>query len=499
MIIIASEQAMDRLLLVKSMMLVQTRTYLFAFLSAICNVLFTLGLPGAGAQTTSTVASVSASTEYKEDDYHLLKPIVWGDNRVYKLQFGGEVRARGEYRDNFDLEDSDDSGNDGFGFLRTRTNFDLTYGTLVRAFVEILDAREIDADREQNQEDYVDLHQAFLDLKQPHEGPWTLRLGRQEMDLGRDNRLTQASGWSNLRQRFDGVRAMYRTKKLDAELFLLHPNSYKRRRGNDIITGHGRPRNEEYYYGAYITSRHLTPHTLEAYFLGLTDKDSHRTFDPNRKSEDGTYGSSNRYTVGSVLYGPLYESDDGELSYTGEGAFQFGRYSKDQIRSYFLRGDLTYEWKRPWKPTLGLVGTLASGDRDPDDGINGGFDNLYGSNHSPYGIMDFVRPGNLRELALIGKIQPTKKLSFQAEAHSYWLDSKTGEGIDAPGEDGIRDVSGRSGRDIGQEVSLSAEYQHSKRLTFEAGAARFFPGAFPAAQGRNDAANFFFLQTRYRF
>ncbi len=457
--------------------------------------------PPASPETTSTISTDAGSTESKEkeDEYHLFKPMVWGAEQEYNLQVGGEVRARAEYRDNFDLNDSNNSSNDGLGFLRTRINFDLTYGTVVRAFVEFVDARVIDAKQEQNQEDHGDLHQAFLDFKQPGNGPWALRVGRQELSLGRDKRLVDASNWSNLRRRFDGVTAMYRTEDLDADLFVLHPNYYERRRGDDIITGRGRPRQDEFLYGAYTTSRHFKPHTLESYFLGHTDKDSHRTYAPDRKSEDGTYGSANRYTVGSVLYGPLRETDAGTLSYTAEGAFQFGRYSKDQIRAHFLRGDLTYEWEQPWKPSLGLVGTLASGDDDPNDGVAGGFNNLFGTNHSPYGIIDFVRPRNLRELALIGKIQPTKKLSFQAEAHSYWMDSKKDEWSNGPGENAIRDITGRSGSAIGQELSLTAEYQSSKCLTYESGVARFFPSTFPAASGRSDPANFFYFQTRYRF
>src|SRR5690606_22487629 len=134
------------------------------------------------------------------------------------------------------------------------------------------------------------------------------------------------------------------------------------------------------------------------------------------------------------------------------------------------------EWNRQWKPTLGVVGTLASGDRDPGDGVAGRFSPLFGSSHSPYGIMDFVRAQNLRELAVVGSIQPTEKLTIEAEAHTYWLDSKTDSFPNGPGRGSLRDRSGGSGREIGQEVSLTAEYKLNKRTTLEAGAAHLFPG-----------------------
>jgi len=442
---------------------------------------------------------LSTETEEQTDDgEHLFKPIKWGADNEYKLQFGGETRIRGEYRNNFDLNDSVNR-DDGLGFMRTRINFDLTYKSCVRAFVELMDSREFDSLIDQRQQVPVDLHQAYLDFMQPDDGPWTLRLGRQELDLGRDRRLAEASNWNNLRRHYDGVKAMYRTEKLDLDLFVLQPNYYERRRGDQIITERGRRRDEEFFYGAYLTSRHMTSHTLEAYFLGLSDRETRRTGASERTSEDGTFGSLHRYTIGSVLYGTLRESEKGELTYTTEGAWQFGRNAKDDIRAYFLRGDLTYEWKRRWKPAVGVVGTLASGDRDPNDGRAGTFDPLFGASHSPYGIMDFVRAENLRELSVFGRLDPTDKLNLQAELNSFWLDSKTDSWSNAPREGSLRDPSGRSGREIGQEISLVAEYEYSKRITFEAGAAHFFPGEFPAAQGRNDGANLFYLQTRIRF
>lgn len=427
----------------------------------------------------------------------------WGPENEWKLQPGGEVRARAEYRKNFNMM-SRRRDDDLLGFLRTRINAELTYRSVVRTFIEMLDGREIGARHQNQQESYADLHQAYVDLplspgaQTLKEAAWSIRLGRQEIDLGRDRRLSEASGWANLRRRFDGARAMYRTPLFDLDLFAAQPNYYERRRGDDVITRNGRRREDEWFYGAYATSRHPSPHTVEAYFLGLSDREHRRTL-PVRRSEDGTYGTSDRYTIGSVLYGPLHEDERGELAYTAEGAYQFGHSSKDPVSAFFLRGDTTYTWKRPWKPSLGLVGTLVSGDKNPTDGRNNRFDMLFGSQHSPYGITDFVRSRNFRELAIVGKMQPTKKLSLQAEGHAFGLDSKTDSWTNAPGEPALRDKTGRSGRSIGQEVSLVAEYKYSERLSLEAGAAHFFPGSFPGAFGRNDGANFFYLQTRWRF
>ena len=437
---------------------------------------------------------------------HLTPPFIWGAENEYHMQVGGEVRARLESHRNYDLDRSKSrhGDNDTVGFLRTKLNFDLTYRSVVRAFVEVLDARELGAAIEYGQESFADLQQAFLDVPlgagaNLRNTRWTARIGRQEMNLGRDKRLVEASGWNNLRRRYDGVDLLYRTPRLDLDLFFVQPEYYERRRGDDTITRNGRRRSDEYFYGAYAVTRDFAPYTVEAYFLGLSDRDDHRTFAPRRTSEDGTFGTSDRYTVGSAVYGPIYESLRGRLDYTLEGAYQFGHNSKDPISAWFLRGDTTYTWKTPWTPKLGLVGTLASGDRDPGDGRAGQFSNLFGSNHSPYGIMDVVRPRNLREVALVGSLQPTKKITLEAQAHAYWMDSKTDTGLQVPGQPALRDKNGQSGRGLGQELSLTAEYKHSETLSFEAGAAHLFPGDQPRSLGRDSGASFFYLQTKWSF
>ncbi|MGB9690826.1 MAG: alginate export family protein, partial [Candidatus Sumerlaeaceae bacterium] len=138
-----------------------------------------------------------------------------------------------------------------------------------------------------------------------------------------------------------------------------------------------------------------------------------------------------------------------------------------------------------------IEGNLASGDRRFGDGENNTFNPLFGSSHTPYGIIDFVRLQNLREVALNYSIEPTSKLKLQAEAHHYWLDSRTDAWFGGPG---LRDKTGQSGRDLGDELSLVAKYKLTKRVSLEGGFSHFFPGNFPRKAGKTDGANFFYLQ-----
>lgn len=435
-----------------------------------------------------------------EDKPHILPPFTFGPNNEYKLQFGGDVRFRFEDHHNYDLR-RQTGDNDKLGLLRSRINWDLTYCSFVRAFVEVMDSREIDAAISQNAEDYFDLHQLFLELKDPAGGPWSIRAGRQILDLGKDNRLVQSSNWSNLPRTHDGLRLMYRSQDLDNDTILLHPDYYEHANGVDVVTGHERPRRDEWFYGSYFTLKQFKPHTIEAYFLGLSDTNNHRTFPRPVKSEENKFGTTDRYTIGSALYGPLWKRDGvGTLSYGTDAAYQFGHRSNDEIHAYMLHGDLDYQWEKQWKPKVSLVGNIASGDRQKGDGESNTFNPLFGSTHGPYGIIDFVRLQNLRELALVGSVEPTEKWKAQLELHRFWLDSPTDAWYDARGNTVARDATGHSGSGLGDEIDAILTYKMNKFVTLEGGAAHWFGnGDFADGTHRGDAANFLYLQTSISF
>src|SRR5665811_552377 len=62
---------------------------------------------------------------------HLIPPMVFGCNDEWKIQIGGEERARFESRRNFDHRKWI-ADNDNLGQIRTRLNVDATYQSLFR-------------------------------------------------------------------------------------------------------------------------------------------------------------------------------------------------------------------------------------------------------------------------------------------------------------------------------------------------------------------------------
>ncbi len=429
------------------------------------------------------------------EEGHLLPPVVWGANNQWQLQVGADQRVRWERRDNYDLTKRQ-ADNDDLAFERTRVNMDLSYRSLWRIYAELADARQVGARTDVKQEAYWHLHQLFLETRLREGAAWSVRVGRQSLSFG-EKRLLDYTSWGNLPALHDGVRLRYKTDSVDANFFVVQPTTYMRRHKPSPTTDEPHPLNHTWLYGTYTTLSWWKPHEVDFYVLGYSDRAKERTFPSTVKGEAGEFGTSSRYTLGSRLRGPIWKQPrKGALGYGLEAAWQWGNVAKDDVRAYMLHADLNYTWDKPWKPKLTLEGNLASGDRRFGEWTNNTFSPLFGTSHTPYGIIDFTRLQNLRELALLFSVQPTEKLKLQAEAHHYWLDSRTDGWYGGPK---LRDKTGQSGRDLGDEISLVATYKLSRRVTLEGGVAHFFPGNFPRKFGRNDGANFAYLQYEIKF
>lgn len=434
---------------------------------------------------------------------HLVPPLVWGADQQWKLQFGGSVQWRNEYRHNFDMR-SAIPDNDHLSFVRTYVNLDLTYRQIVRTFFELMDARTWDANTDQMQTAHWHVQQLYIELKDAPNSPWTLRLGRQRLPIISEGYVWGLPPveyyWWNFVPVFDGAMLDYKTQDVQAHWFLLQPLTFATLRDGVMTTGRPREIDRMWHYGFYSQWKRWAPHTVDLFVLGLSDQDEDRTWPAPNLSEQRRNGTTNRYTVGMALRGPIRTFERGTLGYGLAGAYQFGNWSNNAIRAGMLHADLNYTWDHhPWKPKLTLLANLATGDRKPGDDENNRFNPLFGASHYGYGVIDFFRLSNMREVGLQYDVAPHEKLRVRAEYHHFWLDSRTDAWGSPLGLVFGRDPSGGSGREAGDELDLTFTVKHSKRWQSELGMAYFFPGNFAKKQGRNDGAHFLFLQTVYKF
>jgi hypothetical protein len=150
---------------------------------------------------------------------------------------------------------------------------------------------------------------------------------------------------------------------------------------------------------------------------------------------------------------------------------------------------------------------FATGDKDPTDGNNESFQNLFPSNHAHYGYMDEFGWRNLHNLRLQLTAQPTKKVSVEASFHAFWLAETTdywyrANGLSTtrtrtPGGADVRTIGASSF--AGTEVDLAFTWKATDWLTVHGGYSHFFAGDYLEDTGPGDDADFAYLQAALAF
>lgn len=191
----------------------------------------------------------------------------------------------------------------------------------------------------------------------------------------------------------------------------------------------------------------------------------------------------------------------GKTVLDAEGAVQYGSSNGRDQRAWAWHVGV----KEPILPktTLGIEGNAASGGGNATTSRT--FDNLYPSNHDLYGLADLVGWKNMNELAVKLENHPMKSLTLRAEAHSFSLRDNSDGWYNALGSVNVgsggplKDPTGASGGDLGQEYDLLATYSWKHVGSFMAGIAFFEPGHFVANLGNSSQLTYGFLQYRLQF
>ena len=140
----------------------------------------------------------------------------------------------------------------------------------------------------------------------------------------------------------------------------------------------------------------------------------------------------------------------------------------------------------------------ASGDEDPFDGRNEGFDTLYGERRfdfAPQGIWGLFARGNLRTPGVRMTFAPQPRWQAMLSYRKFELDSAT----DAWSGVGLRDLTGQAGRSLGRQLEGSFTWTAIRdRLTVETGVAHLWAGRFlreTAQPFHGDPAYFYLVLT----
>lgn len=436
---------------------------------------------------------------YQPDFFDPIKNIHLG--RDWKLSLGGEIRERMESDTNRNFGASDPT-QDTYLLHRTILFANVQYRKLFRAYIEMIDAQCYQRDLPQSpgQENQFDLNQAFFDFRLLGENqPLAIRVGRQEMSYGRQ-RIIGQSDWTNAPRRFDGVKLMYQSSKLDVDLFYMRPIIFRNapfraplspRVDEGLNRKPDHYREQQHFYGLYSTYKGIKDHRLEWYFLGLQDDNGDRSF----ANVNGHLGNLKVFTWGSRFSG----NADG-FDYDLEGAVEHGHFAGDDLHAWMVATDDGYTWDSvPWQPRLGMGFDYARGDRNPRDHAVQTYLLQFPTGHSVLGYIDLVGRQNIIAPNVNFSFKPMNNLTATMFYYHFWLDSNVDALYNTSGTPSRRNATGSSGNDVGDEFDVTLKYDLDAHSSLLFGYSHFWPKNFIETTGTSEDADFLYLQYLFKF
>lgn len=417
---------------------------------------------------------------------------VSGSHRVRYETLDGQFRAGG-------------SGGDQALALQTLLLTDIG-GQSLGVVLEGVDSRVYLADSgtptDNRLVDAVDVLQAHVRWRPewPGGGTNVIRVGRETLDLG-GRRLVARNAFRNTINAFTGIDAFWQgAGGASLRGFYLLP---VRRLPEDLESGR---RNEvvadtqsfdQQLYGAFAdlpVPGRWEGIRFEGYYLRLLEE------------AEPWLARRRLHTPGvRVLRPPA----TGRVDFEWESDVQFG---SSRVRSgagpdldhfahhHHLGAGYTFDVA--WRPRLGVRYDYASGDADPNDRDNGRFDTLFGARRWEFGPTDIfgaVARANLNSPEYSVSVRPSGTLELSVSHRWVWL----AEARDAWTAGGVRDVTGASGTEVGQQVDLRIRWDAVPRsVRFDAGLAHLFAGEFlrraPNSTRQGDA-NFVYVEVGWAF
>jgi hypothetical protein len=404
------------------------------------------------------------------------------------FDFGGQVRFRYEYDDGFSVKGYDPGGHDQLLLERVRLDLSTKFWGKPRLFLQLQDAHAFltrlgpsDFPQSSPIEDTLDIRQLHLEWLKIRGSPFGFRIGRQEISYG-DQRVFGPGNWGNTgRFAWDAAMLKIDTKAFASDLWV---GKYLR------YQSHEWPDRDVDHFMTFVNYTQIKnlPCRLDLFYVLKYD---------NSGKVVGERGTGNllSHTVGFQAEGQAF---DDVLDAGATFAAQFGRYGADRLRAFGASGKLGATAPLAWRPRLGGQFTWGSGDKDPDDGVHGTFDGVFGGRDiSFYGYLNLFFWANLRDYEVDFSIRPRRALALYVEYHHFTLD----ESRDAWYTTGLkpyrRDAMGHSGTTLGDELDVRAVWTSRNHLELMGGYGRFFPGPFVKNTGAAIPANWYFSQIAY--
>ncbi|MDA3843126.1 MAG: alginate export family protein [Candidatus Kapabacteria bacterium] len=292
----------------------------------------------------------------------------------------------------------------------------------------------------------LDLHQAYVKLKDPFGIPMSIQAGRFEMSYG-TQRFIGAVGWHYVGRSFDGARVSFKAY-FDIDVFATTHSEFVGYIGNPkpdaYATNYGNSENRYSMYGFWAQKQICEYQKIDLFAFN----------DRNRAAE------INRYTFGINHFGTF-----GDLSTIVEAGYQTGTIVETDIAAYLASVQAKY---KIGTFSVGAGFDMLSGNDTEEADTYNAFLTNYGTNHKFYGFMDYFIhvPNNtgdmgLNDMYLMLNYNPKDcKFKFGANFHLF-----------ATNQSDLADENA-----LGNELDLTIKYMFTKGTTIVWGGSVFMPG-----------------------
>ena len=195
-----------------------------------------------------------------------------------------------------------------------------------------------------------------------------------------------------------------------------------------------------------------------------------------------------------------YSGKTKHYTYAAEGALQFGKTGSKDVNAFFLHARAV----RPIDAKFGIYAeaNVASGGGNTDETRT--FDPLYGTAHSPYGLLDIQGLRNVQQFEIGATYKLKPNLSGLISFNNYALYDKSdgwygGQSINKRPGGTFVDKSGKSGRDVGNEFDVAMTYLADKHSTVILEAGLFRPGNFVRSFNKGATTDEYWLGLTYGY
>lgn len=415
------------------------------------------------------------------DFFDPLKRIHLGDNWMFST--GGQAWIRNMNEGNSRLTNVDNT----YSLDRVRAYGDLWYQDKFRLYTEFITADitgynlaplVTDVNRADFQNLFIDVKVGDVDGK-----PVYVRVGRQEMLFG-SQRLVSTLDWANTRRTFQGVSAFRKGEDWDVTAFWVRPiipNANKLDSWDE----------KQNFAGLWLTNRPDKGQTLDFYYMYLDNQ--------NKIVQEGIDRAPFQlHTVGS-----RYVGDKCNFLWDGEIALQFGERGNESIFAGMATAGAGYHFENlPMNPTIWLFYDYASGDSSPNSGNYNTFNQLFPFGHYYLGWADLIGRQNIQDLNAHLYLYPTNWVTLWFQYHHFWLAESEDALYNIAGAAYRRSPDGSAGRDVGNEIDITANFHLTKHSDFMVGYSKLFGGGFlENTAGPNKAvdSDVFYMIYSYRW